>query len=44
MLVGLIQPTAGTILFSGQPILADLDRHKQRTGYVPEEPYLYTGT
>src|SRR6516162_562382 len=41
MLVGLMQPTSGRILFSGQPLLADLDHHKQRTGYVPEEPHLY---
>jgi ABC-2 type transport system ATP-binding protein len=41
MLVGLLHPTSGTILFNGEPLLADLDRHKQRTGYVPEEPHLY---
>src|SRR5262249_20451840 len=41
MLAGLMQPTSGTILFRGHPIAADLNRHKERTGYVPEEPHLY---
>jgi ABC-2 type transport system ATP-binding protein len=41
MLAGLMQPTSGAILFNGQPVQADLDLHKQRTGYVPEEPHLY---
>jgi len=40
MLAGLMQPTSGTILFNGQPV-ADLNRHKERMGYVPEEPHLY---
>jgi len=41
LLVGLMQPTSGTILFGGRPLLADLEHHKRRTGYVPEEPHLY---
>jgi len=41
MLAGLIQPTSGRILFNGQPVFADPVHHKQRTGYVPEEPHLY---
>jgi len=41
MLAGLMQPTSGTILFKGQPVSADLTRHKERMGYVPEEPHLY---
>src|SRR5215467_10164714 len=41
MLAGLMQPTSGTILFNGQPVAADLNRHKERMGYVPEEPHLY---
>ncbi len=41
MLAGLMQPTSGTILFNGQPVAVDLNRHKERMGYVPEEPHLY---
>lgn len=41
MLAGLIKPTSGTILLNGQSVAADLNLHKQRTGYVPEEPHLY---
>jgi len=41
MLAGLMKPTSGMILFNGQPVVADLNRHKERTGYVPEEPHLY---
>jgi len=41
MLAGLMQPTSGTILFNGHPVAADLNRHKERMGYVPEEPHLY---
>jgi ABC-2 type transport system ATP-binding protein len=41
MLAGLMRPTSGTILFNGQPVSADLNRHKERIGYVPEEPHLY---
>ena len=41
MIAGLIDMTAGEILFDGQPIQGDLIAHKQRMGYVPEEPHLY---
>lgn len=41
MITGLIEPTAGTILFRGEPIHHDLITYKQRYGYVPEEPNLY---
>jgi len=41
MLAGLMQPTSGTILFNGKPIAADVNKHKERMGYVPEEPHLY---
>jgi ABC-2 type transport system ATP-binding protein len=41
MIAGLIEMTAGEILFDGQPIEGDLIAHKQRMGYVPEEPQLY---
>jgi ABC-2 type transport system ATP-binding protein len=42
MITGLIEPTSGKILFEGEPIHRDLIAYKQRMGYVPEEPYLYS--
>jgi ABC-2 type transport system ATP-binding protein len=42
MITGLIETTAGEILFDGHPIRNDLLGLKQRMGYVPEEPYLYS--
>lgn len=41
MITGLIEMTAGHILFDGKPIEDDLIGYKRRMGYVPEEPYLY---
>ena len=41
MITGLIEMTAGEILFDGKPIQDDLIAYKRRMGYVPEEPYLY---
>ena len=41
MITGLIEPSAGTILYRGQPIQQDPIRYKQQLGYVPEEPHLY---
>lgn len=41
MITGLIERSAGKILFDGQPIEADLIGFKRRMGYVPEEPHLY---
>jgi ABC-2 type transport system ATP-binding protein len=42
MITGLIETTSGEILFNGQLIRHDLLAYKQRMGYVPEEPHLYT--
>ncbi len=42
MITGLIETTAGEILFDGRPIRSDLLSFKQRMGYVPEEPHLYS--
>ncbi len=42
MIIGLIATNSGSILFDGKPIHSDLMAYKQRLGYVPEEPYLYT--
>ena len=39
---GLIEPTSGEILFAGRPINDDPMGYRQRIGYVPEEPHLYT--
>jgi ABC-2 type transport system ATP-binding protein len=41
MITGLIEATSGQILFNGERIERDLVAHKQRMGYVPEEPHLY---
>ena len=42
MITGLIEMTSGHILFHGEPIQRDLIAYKQRMGYVPEEPHLYS--
>lgn len=42
MITGLMETTSGTILFQGEPIDSDLNAYKQRLGYVPEEPHLYS--
>lgn len=47
MITGLIEPSEGEILFDGVPISRNRIAHRQRLGYVPEEPHLYphlTGT
>ena len=41
MLTGLIEPTAGDILFDGRDVRSDWISFQRRLGYVPEEPYLY---
>jgi ABC-2 type transport system ATP-binding protein len=41
MITGLIEPSAGQILFNGEPIARNRIAHKQRLGYVPEEPHIY---
>lgn len=41
MITGLIEPSAGEILFNGEPIRRDRVAHRQRLGYVPEEPHIY---
>ena len=41
MITGLIEPSDGEVLFDGEPIERDLIAHRQRFGYVPEEPELY---
>jgi ABC-2 type transport system ATP-binding protein len=41
MITGLIEPSAGQILFNGELIERNRIAHKQRLGYVPEEPHIY---
>jgi ABC-2 type transport system ATP-binding protein len=41
MIIGLLEPGDGQILFHGRSILEDLAGFQQRIGYVPEEPNLY---
>src|SRR5262245_26251874 len=40
--VGLIDPSAGSLWLDGAPILDDPVAYRRRIGYVPEEPHLYT--
>jgi ABC-2 type transport system ATP-binding protein len=42
MVVGLLEPTAGSLALDGLRLLDDPIAYKRRIGYVPEEPHLYT--
>ena len=42
MITGLLETTSGKVFFNGVPIAKDLIAYKQRMGYVPEEPHLYS--
>jgi ABC-2 type transport system ATP-binding protein len=42
IVVGLLEPSAGTIALDGRTLSEDPIAYKQQIGYVPEEPYLYT--
>ncbi len=41
MMIGLLAPSEGRILFQGRSINEDLPAYQRRIGYVPEEPNLY---
>ncbi len=41
VLIGLIEPTQGEILFKGRDVRADWPGFLRSVGYVPEEPHLY---
>lgn len=41
MLIGLLDPTRGNVLFNGEDIQEDLVGFRKLLGYVPEEPNLY---
>lgn len=42
MITGLLEPSAGEILYRDEPVYQNRLAHKRRLGYVPEEPQLYT--
>jgi len=42
MIMGLVESSDGNIFFRGERIDRDLIAYKQRMGYVPEEPHLYS--
>jgi ABC-2 type transport system ATP-binding protein len=42
MVVGLLEPSSGSIELDGRSRDDDLVAYKRRIGYVPEEPFLYT--
>jgi len=42
MVVGLLEPSSGTLSLFGESLFQDPAAYKRRIGYVPEEPYLYT--
>jgi len=41
MIIGLLEPSEGRILFQGRSIIDDLPGFQRRLGYVPEEPNFY---
>lgn len=41
MLTGLIDTSAGSVVFDGREISRDVIAFRRRLGYVPEEPHLY---
>lgn len=41
MLIGLLRPSSGQVLFNGEDIHSDLVAFRRQLGYVPEEPNLY---
>ena len=42
MVIGLVQPTRGKVLFAGRDIHQDLAAFRAHLGYVPEEAQVYT--
>jgi ABC-2 type transport system ATP-binding protein len=41
ILIGLLDPSEGQVLWNGRSVIDDLPAFQRRTGYVPEEPHLY---
>ncbi len=42
MVIGMIRPTRGKVLFEGHDIHQDLPKYRSALGYVPEEAQVYT--
>lgn len=42
LIVGLLEPSAGSVSIDGLSLSQDAVAYKRRVGYVPEEPFLYT--
>lgn len=42
MVIGMIRPTRGSVLFAGTNINEDLPAYRKHLGYVPEEAQVYT--
>jgi ABC-2 type transport system ATP-binding protein len=42
MVVGLLDPTSGSLSLCGRRLDDDPEEYKRQIGYVPEEPHLYT--
>src|SRR6187455_251922 len=42
IVVGLLEPSSGTIALDGSTLSDDPIEYKRKIGYVPEEPHLYT--
>jgi len=42
IVVGLLEPTAGSVTLFDDALAANPEAYKRRIGYVPEEPHLYT--
>jgi ABC-2 type transport system ATP-binding protein len=41
MIIGLLEPSDGQVLFHGRSVIDDLAAFQASLGYVPEEPHLY---
>jgi len=42
IVVGLLEPSSGSVTLDGKTLSEDPTGHHKNLGYVPEEPYLYT--
>lgn len=42
IVVGLLEPTSGSVTLDGRTLSEDPNRYHEKIGYVPEEPFLYT--
>jgi ABC-2 type transport system ATP-binding protein len=41
LLLGMIEPSEGQVIFEGSDIRSNLVEYRRRVGYVPEDPHLY---